>query len=479
MAGSFFSARIVVAPVVGLAVEVEVGFAGQPVEGLVVPDFDAVKEDRVVAQLHLEGSQGEVHFEELVAQGDGAVFPHHALDAGVKERGDFFRFFNRTQRMARAGEAFVRAHVGGTVGAEVVDAGDPARERDIEFGQTVDVAAFDPQRGFEVALDRADEPLDLTFAPSVVGLGVEETNAQIGADDAGMRVDEWLALVGVEFEGQPPPQDGLLEAVQEAGGVAGQVVGGIRNEPAMVVEDHAELGGHHAPIGSAKHRPAREVHHPQIIGRGSLEGFCRTAQEPAGFDAAPVVSADLQEPHDRTERGQPPPVILPVPVEHRERRVRTLGDRLDDPQSGFLVDRAALSRVPAHGFSGQAGEPVTLVPIPPRLDRAIGVVEAVFSGPGARGSDPQALGERDSLLAQGFDVAEDLVAQKREAFFGCWRWILHGAGRFRLTPPPFQQNGYVGSPSCRPPDSVGGLPGRLPINTILMPRYHAGFLAKC
>lgn len=45
------------------------------------------------------------------------------------------------------------------VGPQVAGARDPPRERGVEFGQTVDVAAFEPQGGLEVALDRADEAL--------------------------------------------------------------------------------------------------------------------------------------------------------------------------------------------------------------------------------------------------------------------------------------------------------------------------------
>jgi hypothetical protein len=78
----------------------------------------------------------------------------------------------------------------------------------------------------------------------VVGLGVQEPDAEVGADDANVGVDEGLALVGVEFDGESPAQDGLFEAVQEAGGVAGQVVCGIGDESTVVVEDDAELGGY-------------------------------------------------------------------------------------------------------------------------------------------------------------------------------------------------------------------------------------------
>ena len=96
----------------------------------------------------------------------------------------------------------------------------PAEDGDIEFLQTVEVLFFVAQGGFEVALDVADEAFDLAFAPSVVGLGVEQADAEIGADDAGVVADKGLALVGVEFVGQAAAQYCLLEAVEEGDGVA-------------------------------------------------------------------------------------------------------------------------------------------------------------------------------------------------------------------------------------------------------------------
>ena len=87
--------------------------------------------------------------------------------------------------MARVGEALVGAHVRGAVNSQVVGARDPSRERSVEFGQTVNMAAFESQRGFEVALDRADEAFDFTFAPGVVGLGVQKPDAEVGAHSRG------------------------------------------------------------------------------------------------------------------------------------------------------------------------------------------------------------------------------------------------------------------------------------------------------
>jgi hypothetical protein len=57
--------------VVDLAVEVEIGRAVHSVAGALVPDFHGIQEQGIKAQLDPEGAQGEVHLEDLFADGDG------------------------------------------------------------------------------------------------------------------------------------------------------------------------------------------------------------------------------------------------------------------------------------------------------------------------------------------------------------------------------------------------------------------------
>ena len=102
----------------------------------------------------------------------------------------------------------------------MIDGFDPARERGVEFGEAVDVLLFEAQGGFEALLDGADEALDLALAPGMVGLGVEQADAEVGADDAGVVADEGFALIGIEFVRQAAAQDSLLETVEEGDGVA-------------------------------------------------------------------------------------------------------------------------------------------------------------------------------------------------------------------------------------------------------------------
>ena len=72
-------------------------------------------------------------------------------------------------------------------------------------------------------------------------------------------VDEGAALVGVEFEGKASAQNGFLEAVQKGGRVRRRMVSGEGNEPAVIVEQHAELGGDCFATGTSQGDAAGEV----------------------------------------------------------------------------------------------------------------------------------------------------------------------------------------------------------------------------
>ncbi|MCX6917594.1 MAG: hypothetical protein NT167_31935 [Verrucomicrobia bacterium] len=65
----------------------------------------------------------------------------------------------------------------------------------------------------------------------VVGLGVEQPDAQVGADDAGVVVDEGAALVGVELARHTPTADGFLEAAMKAARVGPQVIRRVGQYP--------------------------------------------------------------------------------------------------------------------------------------------------------------------------------------------------------------------------------------------------------
>ena len=182
---------------------------------------------------------------------------------------------------------------------------------------------------------------------------MQKTDAEVGAHDAGVVVDEGLALVGVELVWQASAQHTLFEAVQEAGRIAARVIGGVRDEAAVIVDQDTELGRDHVAFVRAQRRAAGEVHHPKVVGRRRFKGLGRTVFQTPGFETAAVVAVDGKEAQHRAQRRQSAPVVLPVPVENRDRCVRALPHPLDDPQTGFIVDSAAFSSVGPAGFACQ------------------------------------------------------------------------------------------------------------------------------
>lgn len=427
-----------------LTVEVQVAAAGQSVEGVFAPDFHRVEGERIIPKFDLECSQTQGHLEEFFAEDHGSVFSNHPFDAGVEERVDVFGVFDLPDGRTVCREAFVRALAGGAVFAQVVGGGDPAGEGGVEFSEAVNMVASHAQGQFEVALDGLNEAFDFAFRPGVIGLGVQEADAEVGAGDFGVVVDEGFSLVGVELEGKTPAQDRLFEAVQKRGGVGFGIICPVGNESAVVVEQQAEMGGKDFAIGSPQGRTTGEVHHPQVVGRGCLEGFCRAAFQPPGLETAGVVAVGGKEAAHGAFRGQPAPVVLPHPVEHREGNPGAFFDGIKDPQPGLLVEEAASSGILASGFSGDAAVAVLGVIIPPSLNGSVGVIAPVLRRPWARGGGPQAFGQRESFFAQGFDVANDLEAQQRPAFIGFWCRVVHDETGLEHPPPLIQSKGFVG-----------------------------------
>ncbi len=345
-----------------------------------------------------------------LVEGDSAVLAHDALTAGVEEWIDFVGFLDMAQGVGATGEALVGAHARGAVGAEVIDGFDPAGEGCVEFGKGMDALAFEAQGGLEVALDGADEPLDLALAPGVIGFGVKQADAEVGANGAGVVADKGLALVGIELVGQAAAQDGLLEAVEESDGVAGEIIGGVGDEAAVVVNNDAELGGDGFALGSAQGGAAGEVDHPEVVGIRGLEGFLRAAVESSGTQGAAIVAVGFEEAVNGADGWQVVAVLLPVAVEDLQRGVGVLLDFHEDPFTGFLVDGAAFAGVGTGVLAGEAGVAAFGVVIPPGFQGTAGVVVAIGLGPWARGGAPQALGERNPLLVEVLEVADDLEA---------------------------------------------------------------------
>ena len=118
-----------------------------------------------------------------------------------------------------------------------------------------------------------------------------------------MVVDEGLSLVGVEFNRQSTGQDSLLEAVQECGGISVGIVGGVCDEPTMVVDNDAQLGGKRFAVRATQGWSVSKIHHPEVVGPGSFKGFGRAICQASGFQAARVVVFVFEEPAHGAFRG--------------------------------------------------------------------------------------------------------------------------------------------------------------------------------
>ena len=158
--------------------------------------------------------------------------------------------------------------------------------------------------------------------------------------------------------------------------------------------------------------------------------FGRTVLEPSGLEAAGVEAVGAEEAPHSALAGQHASVLLPTAIEHSQWRAGTLANGVYDPESQFLIEGAAFSSVPALGFAGDAREAAFVVVIPPGFQRACGEIPPALSGLGAQGGGPHAFNERVSLSSEGFDVADDLVPQKREGFFRCGCRFFHDGSVF-------------------------------------------------
>jgi hypothetical protein len=73
---------------------------------------------------------------------------------------------------------------------------------------------------------------------------VNETNAQIGANDLEVLVDEGPAVVGIELSGKTSAPEGLFETAQESLSISGFCVGSIGDKAGMIINEEAEVSGY-------------------------------------------------------------------------------------------------------------------------------------------------------------------------------------------------------------------------------------------
>ena len=108
---------------------------------------------------------------------------------------------------------------------------------------------------------------------------MEQADAQIGADDARVVIDERTPLIGVELARQTPPADGFLEAAMKAAGVGLEIISGVGHHSRMIIQDRAQVSrGGLFLSRQMEEGSRREVHHPQFVDQRNFERFGRATQ---------------------------------------------------------------------------------------------------------------------------------------------------------------------------------------------------------
>jgi hypothetical protein len=77
----------------------------------------------------------------------------------------------------------------------------------------------------------------------MVRLGVQEADAQVGADAPGVIIGEGPALIGVKLARQAPTLDRLLETLMKRTRVGIEVISRVRHQARMIIQNGAQVRG--------------------------------------------------------------------------------------------------------------------------------------------------------------------------------------------------------------------------------------------
>jgi len=158
--------------------------------------FDAGEVLGVIEQSDLLADERDGSFVQTPRESDGAVFSDAA--AGLFAEVILEIFGRRAHTLAVSGIALKRGLPSAAVLAVVVEISDPAIERDIEIVKTLGAHS-----GEKIAAHGAKKPLDFAFALGLIGLGVDQGDAQGGTDLVEVKRAKRGAVVDVEFARKP------------------------------------------------------------------------------------------------------------------------------------------------------------------------------------------------------------------------------------------------------------------------------------
>lgn len=278
---------------------------------------------------------------------------------------------------------------------------DPGPIPAIEFIDGVD--GLEKERWQELGLGAEEIPLDLSLGPGVVGLGVEEADAEVGADNAKVLAAKGGTIVGVQFFRQPAGEHGLAEAIQQVFESFAWIELGVDAEAGAIVQEGEEEGALGFAVRELDDRAVHAIAHPQQVGQGHGEGLGgAVGQAGAGLETAPI-QASLAETAMEGAKAEGARVEKSLAYQLLDEGPEGEGGMLttDPKQSleGLGVD-GAMGAAIAAGLVVQGGKLAVAVAVEPGLDGG-GRIEP--SIPRVLGGQLKGLRKRQSVLARLLD----------------------------------------------------------------------------
>ncbi len=358
-----------------MRVELRVAAMRQADEAVVEPHFDTTESDRIKVNGDELAAQVGGHFPDRCPQGNGGVF---ANPAGQSHQEESFDIDARGE--SANGGAELSKTLGGGFALKAVVLGlviggfDPSPVSAIEFIESVD--GLKKKCWQELGLSSEKIPFNFTLRPGVVGLGVNESYAQVGANGAQVLAAKSSAIVGVQFIEQPACQHGLAEAIQEVLESFAWIELGVDAEAGAIVQKGEEEGALGFAVGEFDGRTVHAIAHPQQVGQRERErlggavdeaGTCpQTAPIQAGFAQASMQGAKAEGAVLEESSAQQ------LLNEGFEGENGMLTADLEQRFEGLRVNGAMLATI-ATGLVMQGSELTIAMAIKPSFDRGGGI----------------------------------------------------------------------------------------------------------
>ena len=348
------------------------------------------------------------------------------MQAGVEESVQILQGIQTAQEVSRGLEAGLGGLIGAGMGTDVVEALQPIGQSPIQILEALGGLSGLADLRFKILLNGAKKAFDFALAPSVVGLGVEEADLEVGADQAGVIVGEGTTLVGVEFARATAAFQRLFEGEVKGAGIGLEVVEGGDDEPGMIVDNGAEVGA--GGLTLAGHRgTGGEVGHPEVVDGGGFEGLGGPGDGLTELitTGALVEVVGLQTTVNRAEGGQGGIVFEPLAVEDFD------GDAGAGPDAGqealalFGGKHAGLAAITA-GLGMEGREAAAAEGIPPVLQRAHGHDELQAVGALDRSARDRFQGraQRQTLVNEVLDFGNEGETRQGQGLGGVHRSII-------------------------------------------------------